>query len=143
MADPSLRDEVLRVLTAATGPLTLADIAAELGLSREDRAELAGLLHRLKASGAIAGEPTGEKGRRKFRYRLAEGAADAPQRARKAARRRHGVTRKRPRVAPREPFRAACEALEQALAAMVKDPGVMAAVRAYGAFREAIARGKP
>ncbi|MGH8578459.1 MAG: hypothetical protein ACREXJ_16450, partial [Gammaproteobacteria bacterium] len=82
-------------------------------------------------------------GRRKFRYRLAEGAADAPQRARKAARRRRGVTRKRPRVAPREPFRAACEALEQALAAMVKDPGVMAAVRAYGAFREAIARGKP
>lgn len=138
---PTPRDDVLRVLAGAEGATGLADIAAELRMTtKEDRAELASVLHRLKTEGAVTAERAHEKGRR-FRYRIAEGAENQlpPSRPQKAARR--GVSSSRPQ-APREPLHAACEAMETALAAMVKDPAVMAAVRAYGALREAIARCK-
>ena len=111
---PTLRADVLRVLAGADGRrLGLADIAAELRITtKEDRADLARVLYRLRASGTVTAEPAGEKGRR-FRYRIAEGG-----------------------------LHAACKALERSLEAMVKDASVMAAVRAYGALREAIARYK-
>lgn len=111
---PTLRVDVLRVLAGADAPLDLAAIAAELRITtKEDRADLARVLHRLRAIGAVTAEPAGEKGRG-FRYRIAEGGLNA-----------------------------ACEALERALERMVKDASVMAAVRAYGALREALARYKP
>lgn len=109
----TLRADVLRVM-ADGRRLGLEDIAAELRITtKEDRADLARVLYRLRARGTVTAEPAGEKGRR-FRYRIAEGE-----------------------------LHAACKALERSLEAMVKDASVMAAVRAYGALRDAIARYKP
>lgn len=112
---PTLRVDVLRVLAGADGLLGLADIAADLRITtKEDRADLARMLYRLRARGAVTAEPAGKKGHG-FRYRITEGG-----------------------------LHAACEALERAIEAMVKDAGgVMAAVRAYGGLREAIARRNP
>lgn len=126
---PTLRSEALRVLTGAPVPLGLAAISDELHLATAaDRVGLAKALHKLRADGAVTALPA-EKGNR-FLYSAAPGINNSTERLPHPRRQRQ--------PAPR-PLQAALAELEAAIAALVKDDGLMALVRAYGALRVAAA----
>jgi hypothetical protein len=140
-ATPTLRDDVLQVLAGAEQPIGLGAIVSALDLqtpSKEDRLELAKVLHKLKAEGAIVGTPDPENAHR-LRYRVAE---NPPEVVKRRPQVRHAAkTAAAPRTSmSTEPLQEACSELEHAIAALVKDPSILAAVLAYGALREAVAR---